>query len=155
MDYLRSWGRTRISQQDQLGFASDVCKGMVYLEAQNLVATQVRIHWLRCTLAQRSTVMNYAEASATCGKVVFSTGASILFPRSIRFQQAVCMCVCTCMCVQRLMRSAYIHVHVAILANYYSRSYLYWSMHQGLLLASLSINLSVATQSLIIACLTT
>jgi len=37
LDYLRSRGRAEISKVNQLVFARDVCKGMVYLESQNLV----------------------------------------------------------------------------------------------------------------------
>jgi len=37
VDYLRSRGRAVISKLNQLNFAKDVCKGMVYLESKNFV----------------------------------------------------------------------------------------------------------------------
>uniref|UniRef100_A0A5S6QA73 Tyrosine-protein kinase n=1 Tax=Trichuris muris TaxID=70415 RepID=A0A5S6QA73_TRIMR len=37
LDYLRSRGRQMVTQSQQLGFARDVCSGMVYLEMKNLV----------------------------------------------------------------------------------------------------------------------
>ncbi|KHJ48620.1 SH2 domain protein [Trichuris suis] len=37
LDYLRSRGRQMVTQSQQLGFARDVCNGMVYLELKNLV----------------------------------------------------------------------------------------------------------------------
>jgi len=37
VDYLRSRGRAVISKQNQLDFAKDVCKGMVYLESRSFV----------------------------------------------------------------------------------------------------------------------
>ena len=37
VDYLRSRGRAVVTKQNQLDFARDICKGMVYLESQNFV----------------------------------------------------------------------------------------------------------------------
>ena len=37
VDYLRSRGRAVITKRNQLDFARDVCKGMVYLESKNFV----------------------------------------------------------------------------------------------------------------------
>lgn len=37
VDYLRSRGRAVITKKNQLDFAKDVCKGMVYLESKNFI----------------------------------------------------------------------------------------------------------------------